>query len=313
MSEPDSKAGGRAGKGKSAGKSKNVTDQAATHADSRSDAGIGATVDGIRVGIGGWVYAPWRNNFYPEGLPQTKELEYASRQVSAIEINGTFYGSQKPQTFARWREQTPEHFIFSMKAPRYATNRRELASAGDSIQRFVHSGIAELGPKLGPIVWQFPPTKHFDAVDFEAFLEQLPAQIESLPLRHVLEVRHDSFATPEFLALARRHGAATVFTDSEAYPSFADVTGDFVYARLMRSQKALKTGYAEKDLDAWGQRARQWAAGESPPDLPRIDSAGGRKKRREVFVYFIDGAKEHAPAAACALLQRLCGTPGKGT
>ena len=179
----------------------------------------------IRVGVGGWTYEPWRDNFYPAGWPKTRELEYASRRLSAIEINATYHGTQRRTSFAKWRDETPDDFVFSVKASRYATNRRVLAEAGDSIARFVDSGIAELGPKLGPIVWQFATTKHFEADDFEAFLALLPKEVEGVALRHVLDVRHASFMCPEYLALARRHGAATVFTDSDDYPSFADLDG----------------------------------------------------------------------------------------
>jgi uncharacterized protein YecE (DUF72 family) len=263
----------------------------------------------IRVGIGGWTYEPWRGTFYPEGLAQSKELQFASREVTAIEINGTYYGSQKPATFAKWRDEAPDDFVFSLKATRYATNRRVLAEAGESIERFVNSGIAELGPKLGPIVWQFAPTKIFDPEDFEAFLALLPKQVDSHALRHVLEVRHESFMTPAYLALARRYGAATVFTDSDKYPSFADLTGDFAYARLMASSEALKTGYAPKALDAWAQRAEIWAKGATPEDLPRIGEPDKSTKKaakpRQVFVFFINGAKVRAPDAARALLTRL--------
>lgn len=261
----------------------------------------------IRVGIGGWTYAPWRGAFYPEGLPHARELEYASRQLTAIEINGTYYSSQKPATFAKWRDETPDGFVFSLKASRYATNRRELAGAGESIHRFVHSGIAELGPKLGPIVWQFAPTKVFNPEDFGAFLALLPDAVDGLPLRHVLDVRHPSFACEEYLDLARRHGAATVYTDSEDYPALADRTGAFVYARLMRASTAFKAGYAPKVLDAWADRLRTWARGADPADLPRVGAhkvAGGAKPQ-DVFAFFINGAKERAPAAARAMIERL--------
>ena len=260
----------------------------------------------IRIGIGGWTYAPWRGAFYPENLPHARELEYASRQLTAIEINGTYYSTQKPATFAKWRDDTPEGFVFSLKASRYATNRRELAGAKDSIHRFVHSGIAELGPKLGPIVWQFAPTKAFDMDDFGAFLALLPDQIDGLPLRHVLDVRHASFACEEYLELARRHGAATVYTDSEDYPSIADRTAGFVYARLMRASEAYKAGYAPKALDAWADRLRAWARGAHPADLP-LAGAPEKKAARpaEVFAFFINGAKERAPMAARAMIERL--------
>jgi uncharacterized protein YecE (DUF72 family) len=259
----------------------------------------------IRVGVGGWTYEPWRETFYPPDLPVSRELEYASRQLTTLEINGTYYSTQKPATFAKWREQTPEGFVFSVKASRYTTNRRELATGGESINRFLGSGLAELGPKLGPILWQFMPTKQFDTEDFEAFLQLLPQNVDGLPLRHVMDVRHDSFRCAEYLALARRYGVATVFADSDEYPSFADLTGDVVYARLMRTQTDVPTGYSPQALDRWAQAVRLWAAG-GEPDLPRV---GGevRHAPRDVYVLFISGAKERAPAAAMALLERLRG------
>ncbi len=260
----------------------------------------------IRVGIGGWTYPAWRGVFYPEDLPHAQELEYASRQLTAIEVNGTYYSSQKPATFAKWRDATPDGFVFTLKASRYATNRRQLAGAKDSVKRFVHSGIAELGPKLGPIVWQFAPTKTFDAEDFGAFLELLPERVDGLALRHVLDVRHPSFLCEDYLRLARRHRAATVYTDSEDYPSMADCTADFVYARLMRASAGFKAGYAPKALDAWAARLQAWAGGAQPADLPRAgEPAGAAAQPRDVYAFFINGAKERAPAAARALIERL--------
>lgn len=274
----------------------------------RRAASSGAAVGAIRVGIGGWTYEPWRGSFYPEGLPHAKELAHASRQLTAIEINGTYYSTQKPATFAKWRDETPEGFVFSLKASRYCTNRRVLGEAGESIERFVTSGLAELGPKLGPLLWQFAPTKVFDAADVAAFLALLPAKVDGLPLRHVLDVRHDSFACAEYLALARQHHCATVFTDGDGFPSIADVTGDFVYARLMRAEARLKLGYAPKALDGWAARLQAWARGAAPEDLPCIEptAAGAAAKApREVFAFCINGAKERAPAAAMALIERL--------
>jgi uncharacterized protein YecE (DUF72 family) len=244
----------------------------------------------IRVGIGGWTYEPWRDNFYPKGLSHAKELEYASRKLTAIEVNGTYYSTFKPPTFAKWRDETPEGFVFSLKANRFATNRKILATAGESITRFVQSGLSELGPKLGPIVWQFMPTKQFDAADFEAFLALLPAQVNGSRLRHVMDVRHESFDCDEYLALARRYGCATVHTDSEKFPAIADAQGDLAYLRLMRSDAALATGYPPELLDQWAQGAHAWA---------------DKGPAREVFVYFINGAKERAPAAAMELIRRL--------
>ena len=269
----------------------------------------------VRVGIGGWTYEPWRETFYPADVKRASELEYASRQVTVIEINGTYYRAQKPSSFAKWRDATPDDFVFSVKASRYATNRKVLADAGESIERFIQSGLAELGDKLGPIVWQFATTKRFDAADFPRFLELLPRDIGGRPLRHALDVRHASFMTPEFIALARRYRAAIVFTDSRDYPSFADLSADFVYARLMRSTASVKTGYQRKAIVQWSQHAQTWAQGDEPDDLPRVsgsdeDASRGTTKDplpapRDVFVLFINGAKERAPAAARELLKQL--------
>jgi len=260
----------------------------------------------IRVGVGGWTFEPWRNNFYPAGWPRGRELEYASRRLSAIEVNGTYYSSQRPVTFAKWRDQTPEDFVFSLKASRFATNRRVLAEAGESIRRFVQGGIAELAHKLGPIVWQFAPTKRFDPPDFEAFLKLLPAQVDGLPLRHVLDVRHDSFKSSDYLMLARRYQVASVFTDSDDYPSFADITGGFVYARMMRTDANLPEGCTAQALAQIAACAQTWKDGGEPAGLPRIEARlTGMTAPRDVFMFFIGGAKEKAPAAAIALLQRL--------
>ena len=264
---------------------------------------------GIRVGIGGWTFAPWRDNFFTKGLPHSKELAYASRRLSAIEINGTYYSTQKPESFAKWRDETPDDFIFSLKATRYATNRRVLAEAGESVERFIESGIAELGPKLGPIVWQFMPTKQFDAEDFEAFLKLLPSKAGGLPLRHVMDVRHESFMVPEYVALARKYKCASVFTDSDKFPAFADASADFIYARLMRSDEKLATGYPPKELAAWAARAQEWARGATPEGLPLVETKAPAKAAkpaaRDVFMFFINGAKERAPAAAEAVLKTL--------
>lgn len=270
-----------------------------------SDSSAPRVIDGIRVGIGGWTYAPWRNNFYPSGLVQRRELEYASRHVSAIEINGTYYGAQKPATYARWRDATPDGFMFPAKAPMRIMQSRVLAKSGGQIDDFL-GGIAGLGDKLGPIVWQFDKGQRIDREDFAAFAALLPAAIDGHALRHVLDVRDPAFVDADYLALARRHGMATVFTDSGEHPSFADVTADFVYARLMRSRADIPTGYPDAELQQWVERARLWADGGEPDDLPRIKPAQApRATPREIFIFFIASAKERNPAAAIALLHKL--------
>ncbi len=261
----------------------------------------------IRVGIGGWNYEPWRGVFYPKGLAQTQELAYAASRLTSIEINSTFYGSQKPASFRKWAAAAPEGFMFSVKGPRFATNRRVLAEAGDSIKRFLDSGVLELGERLGPLLWQFAPTKKFDAADFGKFLELLPATAAGKRLRHVVEVRHDSFRTPEFIALLRKFATPVVFTDHAKYPNIADVTGDFVYARLQKGQDTIPTAYPAKEIDAWAGRLRLWAQGKAPDDLPRVDAASATRRTapRDVFAYVIHEGKIRAPAAAMALIERL--------
>lgn len=260
----------------------------------------------IRVGIGGWNFEEWRGSFYPDGLSQKKELEYASRKLTSTEVNGTYYGSQKPETFAKWREETPDGFIFALKASRFCTSRRVLAEGGGSIEKFLTQGLTELKEKLGPINWQFAPTKKFDPADFEAFLRLLPKSHDGIALRHALEVRHDSFRSPEFIAMARSHGAAVIYTDKEDFPNIADATAPFVYARLQRMSESLKDGYAPKALDQWAARVREWAVGGAPEDLPTCCAPEKKKpKSRDVFVYMINGFKPKAPFAAMALIDRL--------
>lgn len=258
----------------------------------------------IHVGVGGWVFAPWRDNFYPAGLVQRRELEYASRQLTAIEVNGTYYGAQKPATYAKWRDETPPGFVFSAKAPMRIVQSRTLAKTGHQIEDFV-SGIAELGDRLGPLVWQFEGNGRLQHQDMAAFLSLLPRQAQGQRIRHVLDVRDAAFVTPALITLAREHQVATVFTDADEHPNFADLSTDFVYARLMRTQADEKAGYASKELKRWAAIAQRWAGGEDPDELPHLLPALPAGSPREVFVYFINGAKPRNPAAAMALIQLL--------
>ena len=259
----------------------------------------------IKVGIGGWNFAPWRGLFYPEGLPQARELAFASRAVTAIEINGTFYRTQKPESFRKWAEETPDDFVFTVKGVRYVTNRRVLAEAGPSIEAFLASGPLELKQKLGPFLWQLAPTKRFDAEDIAAFLTLLPKSYEGRELRHALEVRHDSFCVPQFVSLARKAGVAIVYADSDKHPAIADVTADFVYARLQRCADNIPTGYSPEDLRHWGERVKTWEGGGVPKDLPVISPESQARQHRDVFAFMISGAKHRAPAAAIALIETL--------
>jgi len=260
----------------------------------------------IYVGIGGWTFAPWRGVFYPDGLPQAKELAYASGQLTSIEVNGTFYRTQSPATFRKWASETPHGFLFSVKGPRFVVQRGVLSEAGDSLKRFFDSGVLELGDRLGPVLWQFAPTKKFDEADFGGFLELLPTQLDDRRIRHVVEVRHDSFITPAFTALLRRFKVPVVFSEHATYPAIADVTGDFIYARLQKGSDALESGYEPDALDTWAKRARLWAGGGEADDLPRTEKAQKAKAQpREVFMYFIHEGKVRAPAAAMALIERL--------
>ncbi len=242
----------------------------------------------IRIGVGGWTFEPWRGAFFPDKLPQKRELEYMASKLTSIEINGTFYRTQKPATFAKWRDETPEGFVFALKGPRYTTNRGALAEAGESIGWFVGSGIAELGDKLGPINWQLAPTKKFDRDDVAAFLDLLPEKVGDRPLRHALEVRHASFADAAFTELARERGVAVVLAGDSDYPAIEGGAEGFVYARIMGTTEDHAAGYADADLDAWAARAKAWA-----------DTG------RDVYLYVISGHKAANPAAASALIDRV--------
>ena len=244
----------------------------------------------IRVGIGGWTYEPWRGVFYPDKLSQKKELAYASSQLTSIEINGTYYSGFKVDTWMKWRDETPDDFVFAVKASRFCTNRKVLADGAESIGRFLDQGLTALGPKLGPINWQFMATKKFDPVDFENFLKLLPAEKDGLRLRHALEVRSPTFDTPAFYELAAKYGCAIVFAeDPEApeWPRIDQPTADFTYARMMSSREDQPTGMTSEELGTIADRARNWA------------------KRGDVFAYFISGAKVRNPAAAMALIGTL--------
>jgi uncharacterized protein YecE (DUF72 family) len=264
--------------------------------------GLGGT---IRIGVGGWTYEPWRGVFYPDKLPRKRELEYAASKLTSIEINGTYYGSQKPESFARWRDETPDGFVFSLKAPRFATNRRVLADAGETIERFFKGGVMELKDKLGPINWQFMATKKFDPADFESFLRLLPKRVGGQAIRHVVEVRHESFRSPDFVAMVRDHGVAIVLAADSGYPQIADISARFVYARIMGTRETEPLGYSRSALDLWAERAKQWAAGDAPPGLPMVASDTADAMGRDVYLYVISGHKVLNPAAATALIERV--------
>lgn len=258
----------------------------------------------IYVGIGGWTYEPWRGIFYPEKLPQKRELEYAGSKLTAIEINGTYYGSQKPESFRKWRQETPEGFVFTVKGPRFATNRRVLAQSGDSIEKFFASGVTELKEKLGPVNWQFMATKKFDPADFESFLKLLPRKVNGISIRHAVEVRHDSFKDKAFIALCRKYGTAIITGADSDFPVIADVTAEFVYVRIMGTKTGEKLGYPKAALAKWAERAKLWEKGDAPKDLKLVAPPAPRAKR-DVFLFVISGAKERNPAAAQAIIAAL--------
>lgn len=258
----------------------------------------------IRLGIGGWTFEPWRGVFYPDDLKQKDELAYAASKLTAIEINGTYYSTFKPESWAKWRAATPEGFQFAVKASRFATNRRVLAEGAESVGKFLNQGMTELGDRLGPILWQFMATKKFDPDDFAGFLDLLPQTLDGLKLRHVLEVRHPSFCDPKFVALARERGVAICVAEHAEFPFIPDVTADFVYLRLMKGSDDIPTGYVAKDLDAWAERLKAYAAGDLPGDFQPIDRTGPPEQPRDVFAFVIHEGKVRAPAAALELIRR---------
>lgn len=259
----------------------------------------------IRCGIGGWTFEPWRGVFYPPKWPHARELEYASRRLTAIEINGTYYSSFKPESWAKWRAATPDGFKFAVKASRFCVNRRKLTDARDSMEIFFDQGLTELGDRLGPILWQFMATKKFDYDDFAGFFDLLPQTLGGLPLQHVVEVRNASFADPKFVALCRERGVSICASENENYPLIADITGDLVYLRLISASDDIPTGYAPKDLDLWAGRFRAYAEGRVPDDLSPIDRTGPAETPRDVYAFVIHEGKVRAPAAAMAFIERV--------
>jgi uncharacterized protein YecE (DUF72 family) len=284
----------------------------------------------FHIGISGWRYAPWRGVFYPPDLAQRRELEFASRQFRSIELNGSFYSLQRPQSYAQWYSQTPRGFVFAVKAPRYITHVRRLRKIDKPLANFLASGLFELREKLGPILWQFPPSLRYDEALFEDFLSKLPRDTESAaalarrreprmrgrcslaidrrrPLRHAVEIRHESFRDPRFIRLLRRHRVAAVFADTAGkWPYFEDVTADFVYLRLHGDQELYASGYAPKALDQWAARIQRWSQGQEPQDAQRIlDGNAPKRARRNVYCYFDNDMKVKAPRDARALMQRL--------
>ena len=238
----------------------------------------------IRIGIGGWTYPPWRGVFYPEKLPQSKELEYASQALTAIEINATFYGRQKPTSWENWEKVAPDGFQFAVKGSRFCVARSRLCEGAEGIGNFLAQGFTALGPKLGPILWQFAPRRTFDREDIGGFISLLPEKLDGLPLRHAIEPRHESFRDDKFFQLCRDRNIAVVLEDSDGYPTIDVDTADFTYARLQRMREDVPTGYDEAALASFAERAKGWATG-----------------GRDAYVFMINGAKVRAPAAAQAL------------
>jgi uncharacterized protein YecE (DUF72 family) len=283
----------------------------------------------VRIGISGWTYAPWRGVFYPKGLPHKRELAFAAQQFRSIEINGTFYGMQRPDAFAAWAAQVPDDFVFAVKGPRFITHMKRLLDAETPLANFIASGLLRLGPKLGPILWQFPASFRFDAARIEPFLKLLPRDTHAAtrlgrkhdhrlkapawlktdaerPLRHAFEIRHDSFRDRAFIDLLRHYDVALVCADTVAWPRLMDLTSDFVYCRLHGSEELYASGYDPPALDDWARRVLAWARGHEPADAERVGPKA-RTRRRDVFLYFDNDAKVRAPQDAHGLIERVAG------
>ncbi|MCP3045857.1 DUF72 domain-containing protein [Xanthomonas euvesicatoria pv. allii] len=284
----------------------------------------------IRIGISGWRYARWRGTFYPAGLAQRRELEYAAGCFPSVEINGSFYSLQRPDSFQRWHDETPEDFVFSVKGPRFITHMKRLRDCEQALANFFASGILRLGAKLGPVLWQLPPTLRFDAELLDAFLGSLPRDSEAAlararkrdtalmqgrsalaidrnrPIRHALEVRHDSFCDPACMRLLRRHNVAAVVADTAGkFPYMEDVSADFVYVRLHGDAQLYASGYSDTALDRWAARIAAWASGAEPDDAARVGARARKRAMRDVYCYFDNDMKVHAPFDARGLMQRL--------
>ncbi|HET7300876.1 MAG TPA: DUF72 domain-containing protein [Oleiagrimonas sp.] len=284
----------------------------------------------LHIGISGWRYKPWRGRFYPDDLPQRAELEYASRQFPSIELNGSFYALQRPKSYARWREQTPPGFVFAVKAPRYITHILRLRDIDTAMANFFASGLFELRDKLGPILWQFPPSMRFDREHFERFLDMLPRDLEQARklalrrdyhvkgrarlaidrnrrLRHAVEIRHESFRDTAFIAMLRRHGVALVVADTAGkWPLLEDVTAGFMYLRLHGDEELYASGYGDAALNDWARRIRAWSEGTQPHDARRVSEAKPPpRKSRDIYGYFDNDAKVKAPGDARGLMRRL--------
>jgi uncharacterized protein YecE (DUF72 family) len=281
----------------------------------------------VRIGISGWTYAPWRGVFYPKSVPQKRELEYAASQFRSLEINGTFYGMQRPAAFGDWADRTPDDFVFAVKAPRFITHMKRLRDVEVPLANFIASGLLRLGPKLGPILWQFPPNFRFDAERIEAFLKLLPHDTHAAarlgrkhdhrlkarawlkvdaerPIRHAFEIRSDTFRDRTFIDLLRNHDVALVCADAVEWPRLMDVTSDFIYCRLHGSEELYASGYDDRSLDAWATRVALWAKGGEPADAERVGGKA-RRRTRDVFVYFDNDMKMRAPVDAKALTERV--------